>query len=89
MSNGLLKTELLCFSLWDGDMKIQLPFMPEGRMFYLHFTMPTKARIEGLFLIEKRLDMYDTREGGYVQRLRIKPYEEENSDEETLDGEKG
>lgn len=76
MSNGLLKTELLCFDLWEGDMKVQLPYMPEGRVFYLHFTMPTEARIEGLFVVDRRLDMYDTREGGYLQRLRIKPYEE-------------
>lgn len=76
MTDGLLKTELLCHSLWEGEMKIQLPFLPEGRVFYLHFTMPTEARIEGLFVVERRLDMYDTREGGYLQRLRIKPYEE-------------
>lgn len=76
MSNGLLKTEILCHDLWKGDMKIQLPYMPEENLFYLHFTMPTQARIEGLFIVEKRLDMYDTREGGYVQRLRIKPFED-------------
>lgn len=76
MSSSLLKTELLCFDLWEGEMKVQLPYLPEGRVFYLHFTMPTEARIEGLFVVERRLDMYDTREGGYLQRLRIKPFEE-------------
>jgi hypothetical protein len=77
MSNGLLKTEILCHDLWAGDMKLQLPWQPEGNLIFLHFTMPTKGKIEGLFVVEKRLDMYDTRENGYVQRLRIKPFEDD------------
>lgn len=77
MHCSLLRTEILCPDLWREDLKISLPYMPEGRVLYLHFTLPTKARIEGLFVVERRLDMYDTSEGGYIQRLRLRIYNEE------------
>jgi hypothetical protein len=75
MSKSLLKTEILCPDLWEGDMSIMLPWMPEDNLVFLHFVQPTKGKIEGLFVVEKRLDMYDTRENGYVQRLRLRPHE--------------
>jgi len=73
MSKGLLKTEMICQSLWERDVKLELPWMAEGNVFYLYFVRPKEGTVDGLFLVEKRLDMYDTRENGYVQRLRVRP----------------
>ena len=79
MNNGLLNTEVLCPTIWDGDMKIQLPWLPEGNLLHLSFTMPSKHHVEGLFRVVKRLDMYDARGPGYVQRLRLEPYHEDKA----------
>lgn len=72
---SLVRTELMCPDLWDGVMKVDLPILAVGTSVLMRFTIPTKGRIDGLFRVTGRLDVYDSEKSGYTQRLKVEPKE--------------
>lgn len=72
---GLVKTELLCNTLWDK--RRQIVYMPpvyiEDKI-HLSFTIPDIGKIEGLFVVEDHLHIVDTGTG-YKQRLHLEPHD--------------
>lgn len=69
----MFKTELFCAALWQGPKILSLPRLSRGDVLYLEFTESTRSHIEGLFVVEQRLDMHISSKGGYCQRLQIRP----------------
>lgn len=75
MNTGLVKTEVLCPTLWsDKPFKISLPPMFVEDHIHLAFTIPWYGEIDGMFEVTELLHTYNG-QTGYTQRIKIKPVE--------------
>lgn len=74
---GLVKTKLVCPSLWRDELLISVPPLTRGCDIHLSFTIPNVGRIEGYFLVEEVDHGFNST--GYYQRLLVSPLSEEGS----------
>lgn len=72
MSNGLVKTELVCPEVWGEKERVALlPLLRVDETLFLNFTIGDKGKVEGMFKVVNVLHILESR--GYCQRLRITP----------------
>lgn len=75
MNRGLVKTEVLCPSLWgDESFFMELPPMYVEDHIHFAFTVPWFGKIDGLFEVTELLHIYNGT-SGYTQRLKVEPLE--------------
>ncbi len=69
---SLVKTWVYCSEAWEGRKVLMLPLLTEKQTLEIRM-----EAVEGLFVVRLRQDLFDSSQGGYVQRLRLRPWKGE------------
>jgi hypothetical protein len=70
MTTSLIKTELICPSIWKGrTVIVYMPVVFEKEQVFLDFTIKDLTHVKGLFLVEQKVHIVEA--SGYVQRLKV------------------
>jgi hypothetical protein len=66
---SLVKTKIYCPEVWEGAKILMLPLYQEKQTFQIE-----AGWAKGLFVVRLRQDLHSPAEGGFVQRLRLRPW---------------